>query len=189
MILRRHLLAGVCAAAVLTGCAGTTLTPQTVVTEAQTLITGLQGVFSNTAVTAAITAVVGGSAALSKIQSDLTLAQGAAATLSTGLGTTAGASTAQVIDTYINAVLDTAATPPIVGLIPPPYNLALTAAAVVVPEIEAFVNQYLPASMVTVSASREELDRRQSVRAALMRAAPSMTLELALQTLARYSRH
>jgi hypothetical protein len=51
----------------------------------------------------------------------------------------AGASKAQIIDGYLNDVVATAA-----AVAPPPYNIALIAAEVILPEVEAFINQYLP---------------------------------------------
>jgi hypothetical protein len=51
-----------------------------------------------------------------------------------------GANTIQTIDTDINTVLDIVAVLPV---IPPPYNLAVQAAAAVAPLLEAFVNSTL----------------------------------------------
>ena len=141
MHLSRRAIIGVPLAVTLTSCAGTILTPSQIIADAGTLAKGLAGVLTEVA---SADANLLPADMLATLQNDLTLAEGAASALSTNLPATSGASIAQTIDGYINAVLNTLAAPPINGLIPAPFNMAIAAAALVVPEIEAFVNQYLP---------------------------------------------
>ena len=125
------------------------LTPAEIVTQATAIGTGLLGMISNPTVTAIITKLSGGSGILATLTGYLSKAVGAAGTLSANLPATTGASIASQIDGYINAFLTTVDSPPLVGLIPSPFNLALTAATVLLPPIEQFINQYLPASVTT----------------------------------------
>ncbi len=71
----------------------------------------------------------------------------------TNLPAASGATTVQIVEGYLNAVLNTLAAPPINGLIPAPFNMAVAAAALVVPDLEAFVNQYLPAATAVAPAT------------------------------------
>ena len=115
------------------------------------------------------------------LQSDLGLAQGAASSLNTSLPASNGASTVQIVEGYINAVLNTLAAPPINGLIPAPFNMAITAAALVVPDLEAFVNQYLPAASAVSPATY-------AARLQLRGAAPQVTtVDQALAILKGYA--
>ena len=75
------------------------------------------------------------------LANDLSNAQKALASFAAGIPATTGASKAQVIDGYLNDIIATAA-----AVAPPPYNTAMIAAEVILPQIEAFVNQYLPQS-------------------------------------------
>lgn len=110
------------------------------------------------------------------LQTNLALAQGAAGTLSTSLSAPIAAGTVGQVEGYLNAVLDTLAAPPLNGVIPAPYNLAVSAAAVVVPELEAFVGTYVatpagatlaPGRQVLVAPGASDLP---SARQALARA-------------------
>ena len=84
------------------------------------------------------------------LANDLANAQKAIAGFAAGIPASVGASKAQIIDSYLNDIVSTAA-----AVAPPPYNTALIAAEVILPEVEAFVNQYLPASLTqTVAAMR-----------------------------------
>jgi hypothetical protein len=181
---RRHLLASTVLIVPVAGCAAlglsTTLTPATIVSQALALAQGLSGML--TQVAAAYPALVP-AATLAMLTKDLTLATGAANTLTTALPAASGASIAQTIDGYINAVLTTLAGPPINGLIPSPFNMAVAAAAIVVPQIEAFVNQYLPASMTTAGAAPGAL----AARAKFAAVAPALTTQGALVILQGYA--
>ena len=140
-MLTRRTIAFAVPALALASCAGVALTPAQIVADAGTLANGLSGALNG--LVAAYPALIPAATAAT-LQSDLLLAASAASSLSASVPATTGASTAQTIDGYINAVLNTLAAPPINGLIPTPFNSVIAAAAIVVPEIEAFVNQYLP---------------------------------------------
>jgi hypothetical protein len=165
MHLSRRAVLGVPLAVTLTSCAGVILTPTQIITDASTLANGLAGALTQVANFDPNLIPAG---TLSTLQSDLTLAQGAASSLNTNLPASNGASIAQTIDGYINAVLNTLAAPPINGLIPAPFNLAIAAAALLVPEIETFVNQYLPAASAVAPATY-------AARLQLLEAAPKVT--------------
>ena len=139
------------------------LTPAQIVTEAGTVAKGLSGALTQLA-GADPSLIPAGT--LATLQSDLTLAQGAASALSTSLPASNGAATVQTVEGYINAVLNALAAPPINGLIPAPYNLAVTAAALVVPDLEAFVNQYLPAASAVAPATHAARLQLRASRAA-----------------------
>jgi hypothetical protein len=74
------------------------------------------------------------------INTALTTALSLVKGISAATPASSGASTVQTIDTDINTVLDIVATLPV---IPPPYNLAVQAAAALAPVLEAFVNSTL----------------------------------------------
>src|ERR1019366_2472489 len=63
------------------------------------------------------------------LANDLTNAQKAIAGFAAGMPASVGASKAQVIDSYLNDIVSTAA-----AIAPPPYNTALIAAEVILPE-------------------------------------------------------
>ncbi len=75
-------------------------------------------------------------------QSDSTLTS-----LSTSLPAPAGASILQQVGGSLNSILTTLA---LFKSIPPPYSTLISAAAIIVPGLEAFVGQYVPGAMVTV---------------------------------------
>src|SRR5215469_12516700 len=75
--------------------------------------------------------------------------------LSTGMNAMQGAPIVQQVETYINDVIVAAAAIP---LIPPPFSLALQAAAVVLPFVETWLNSVMPA--VASSASIAEQTKR-----------------------------
>ncbi len=177
MHLSRRAILGVPVAVTLTSCAGVDLTPAQIVTEAGTVAKGLSGALAQLA-GADPTLIPTGT--LATLQSDLALAQGAASALNTSLPASNAASTVQTVEGYVNAVLNALAGPPINGLIPPPYNLAVAAAALVVPDLEAFVNQYLPAGSAVAPATH-------AARLQLREAAPRITaVDQALAILQRY---
>jgi hypothetical protein len=178
MYLSRRAILGVPLAATLTSCAGVALTPTQIITAAGTVAKGLAGALTQVA---SVDPNLIPAGMLATLQSDLTMAQGAASSLSTSLPATSGASIAQTIDGYINAVLNTLAAPPVNGLIPAPFNMAIAAAALVVPEIETFVNQYLPAASAVAPATY-------AARLQLVQAAPQVgTVDQALAILKGYA--
>ena len=130
----------------LVGC-GTKTAPVTSVTPAQVaadltgLVNTLQAIVPQVEAAApnALTA-----AQKASLTSDLANAKTALAGFVAGMPATAGASRAAVIDGYLNDIIGVAAT-----VAPPPYNTAFVAAEVIMPEVEAFVNQYLPSSVTT----------------------------------------
>jgi len=171
--------------AVLIGCSklglSTTLTPASIVAQGLALAQGLSGML--TQVSSTYPSLIP-APTLKTLTTDLTLATGAANTLNSSLPAASEASTVQTIDGYINAVLNTLAGPPINGLIPSPFNMAVAAAAIVVPQLEAFVNQYLPASMMTAAAAPVTL----ASRARFAAAAPALTPPAALALLQGYAK-
>ena len=176
MLSRRTLLPTLLATTALAGCNGVALTPAQIVTDVGTLAKGLSGAL--TALVAAAPSLIPATT-VTTLQNDLTLAQGAASSLSSTLPAANGADIAQRVDGYINAVLNTLAAPPINGLIPAPFNLAIAGAALLVPEIEQFVNQYLPTASASLAMA--------SARASLMAKAPGMmTLDAARAELGKY---
>ncbi|MHB1310485.1 MAG: hypothetical protein ACYC3L_00615 [Gemmatimonadaceae bacterium] len=137
------------------GCATGTLTPASIVTEAQAVAAGLAGMLKS--VTAQYPTLIPASTAAT-IAADLTLAQSAATTLSSALPAATAASTVKTVEGYVNAVLTTLAGPPINGLIPAPFNMVVSAAAFVLPQLEAFAATYIPALAASpASASAQRL--------------------------------
>jgi hypothetical protein len=125
----------------MSGCAsnGTTpaVTPYQVVTDIGTMIPALQTTVQTLAtqnppiITPAIAA---------KVQALLLQAQTLDASLSGSMAATQSAPIVQQIETDLNGVVTTLAGLPI----PPPYNTYVTAAAVLLPVIEAFVTSVIP---------------------------------------------
>ena len=146
---RRALLLGTFAAqaTLLAGC-GTTgpLTPASVITDAQTIISGLDATL--TQIQAADPGLIA-PAALAKAQGYVAQAKAALATLSANLPAAQGATTLATIEGYINGALNTLAAFP---LIPQPYAGYIQAAAVLLPIIEAFSNVTLGTASATASA-------------------------------------
>jgi hypothetical protein len=178
MHLSRRAILGAPIAAALTNCGATALTPAQIVAEAGVVAKGLSG---------ALTQVAGAdptlvpATMLTTLQDDLTSAQGAATTLTANLPAVQGASTVQIVEGYINAVLNTLAGPPINGLIPAPFNMAVAAAALVVPDLETFVNQYLPTASAVAPATY-------AARLHLRAAAPQVTtIDQAVAILRQYA--
>jgi hypothetical protein len=179
MQLLRRAIIGVPVVFALDRCAGVTLTPAQIISEASTVASGLSGVLTQLA--AAAPALIP-SGTLAVLQRDLTLAEGAASALSSGLPASSGASAVQTVEGYLNAVLDTLAAPPINGLIPAPFNMAIAAAALLMPDLEAFVSQYLPTASVVAPATY-------AARLQLRAAAPQVTsVDQALAILQGYAR-
>lgn len=149
-ISRRFFAAALVGSPLLAACGTGALTPASIVAEAGTLANGLLGAVK--AVAAADPALIPANL-LATIETDLGLAQSAVGSLSANAPATSGASTVQTINGWINAVLNTLAAPPINGLIPAPFNMAVAAAAIVVPDLEAFVDQYLPTAAAAAPAA------------------------------------
>jgi len=178
MHISRRTILGAPLAAALTGCGANALTPAQIVTEAGVVAKGLSG---------ALTQVAGAdpklisATTLATLQNDLALAQGAASSLTTAMPAASGATVVQTVEGYINAVLNILAAPPINGLIPSPFNLAVAAAALLVPDLEAFVNQYLPTAAAVAPATYV-------ARLQLRAAAPQVTtLDRAVMILQEYA--
>lgn len=125
------------------GCAGTAsgITPQIVVTDAQTVVAGLSGMFKS--LTAQYPTLIPTTAA-AKITADLSVAAAAAASLVTGMPGATAAAVVQNIEGWVNDVLNVLAAPPINGLIPAPFNQVIGAVAFVAPTLEAFVASFIP---------------------------------------------
>ena len=178
MHLSRRAILGAPVAAALTSCGLVALTPAQIVAEAGVAAKGLSGALTQLA---AVDSTLIPPATLATVQNDLTLAQGAASSLSANLPATNGASTVQTVEGYINAVLNTLAAPPINGLIPAPFNIAVSAVALLVPDLEAFVNQYLPTASAVSPATY-------AARAQLRAAAPQVsTVDQAVTILQEYA--
>ncbi len=152
-----------------------TETPAAVIADLGSIVTGMSTMFPK--LLAAAPSLIPAPLA-AQIQGDLSLAQQADATLTANVPAATGATTAQKIEGYVDAVFAVLAGPPINGLIPAQFNLVLTGVAVLLPGIEAFFNQYLTAAP-TVSASL--------VRAQFRAAAPAMTPAEARLVLAGYA--
>lgn len=166
---RRAALAGLLATTALAGCTSTTgaTTPQSILSLVSTILNGLAGAARMPAVVAAVSAAPGGAAALNTVLNDIILAQGALASLTTNTPAATGATTVQQIDGWLNAIIDTADSPPLIGLIPSPFNMAITAVAILLPGLEAFVNQFLPApAPATASAHAPSLRAKSAMTAA-----------------------
>jgi len=167
-------------AVALADCANAPLTPAEIVAQAGAAASGLDGML--TQVVAKYPNLIP-AATVTDLHDDLTKAEQAAVMLSGSLPAPSGASIVQTVEGYLNSVLSTLAAPPINGLIPAPFNEVVAAAALVIPGLEAFVNQYIPTS---ASASPATL----AVRAKLRAGAPQIaTMDQALAALQRYSKH
>jgi len=178
MHLSRRAILGAPLAAALTRCGINALTPAQIVTEAGVAAKGLSGAL--TQVASADPKLISATT-LATMQNDLTLAQGAASALAPNLPAASGATIVQTVEGYINVVLNTLAAPPINGLIPAPFNMAIAAAALVVPDLEAFVNQYLPAASAVAPVTY-------AARLQLRAAAPQVTtLDQAVAILRAYA--
>jgi len=178
MHVSRRAVLGAPMAAALTRCGADALTPAQIVAEAGVAAKGLSGAL--TQVARADPKLIAANT-LATLQNDLTLAQGAASALTSNLPAASAATVVQTVEGYINAVLNTLAAPPINGLIPAPFNMAIAAAAFVVPDLEAFVNQYLPAASAVAPATF-------AARLQLRAAAPQVTtLDQAVAILQEYS--
>lgn len=158
----------------LAGCTNSTQTPAAVIAAAGALANGLAGAV--TAIKVAYPNLIP-PATMVEIQVDLALAQQASSQLSATLPSATGAATVQLVEANINAVLNLLSAPPLNGVIPPPFNEAIGAAAILVPVLEAFVTQYLP---VPAAAS--------PVRAALMQSVPGMTQGQAMAVIQGYAK-
>ena len=136
------------AVALVAACAtGAALTPALIVSEAQAVAQGLSGALNQ------VPAGLIPAATIATLQNDLTLAEGAASALSSNLPVATEATTVQKINAWINAIFDTLAAPPLNGIIPAPFNLAVSYATVVLPGLEAFVDQFIAAAPATSGVS------------------------------------
>lgn len=147
---RRALLKGamICQMA---GCSAAALTPATIVADAQAAASGLSAML--TGLTTAFPALLPPSTVAS-LKTDLTTAQSVAANLSANMPAASAASAVHQVLGVVNAVLNTLAAPPLNGLIPAPFNVAVAAAAILAPEMEAFVAQYLPTAAVSPATAK-----------------------------------
>ena len=151
---RRQILAGTSVlipAAMLAACASTPMTPAQIVTQAAAAASGLAGMVKQ--LSAAYPTLIP-AATLAQIETYLGMAQTAATNLAPNLPAATGASTVHVIEGYLNAVLTMLAGPPINGLIPAPFNMALSAVSVILPQLEAFAAVYIPAAAASPAVDR-----------------------------------
>jgi len=151
---------------------GAAATPANIISEVSAMVVGLNNGFND--VKAALPAAY--QTEISKIQADLNLATGGLGTLSTNLPATTGATVVQTIEGYINDLMSVATTPPLASLIPSPFSTAIGLVSVVLPEIEAFINQYLAPVAPVAAASLAR------VRAAAL-APPGLTVAQAVTQL------
>ena len=179
MISRRTLLAGATAIIspliVAGSCQnGVTITPQEVVTVAQNAVAALANTLT-TVLKTAPTAIPGNTAA--NINTYLADAASVLTGLSSGMSASAGAPVVQQVEADLNAVITAAASIP---LIPPPFSIALQAAAVALPILEAFINSVLPqkaAVPLEAAAARQKFSSQ----------APGLTQDGAKAELAKYA--
>jgi hypothetical protein len=134
LITRRSLLWASASVAALAAC---TTNMATIASDANLVVTGLQKAIDGIE-TADPTLIKASDQAT--INTALTAALALVNGISAATPASTGANTIQTIDTDINTVLDIVAVLPV---IPPPYNLAVQAAAAVAPLLEAFVNSTL----------------------------------------------
>jgi hypothetical protein len=130
-------------------CAGTaSITPASILTGVQAVITGLSGALA-TVQAAAPTAIP--VATITTVQTDLGSAAQVAQGLVAGLPATTGASLVQQVEGFFNDILTICAEPPLSALIPAPFSTALAAAAIALPTLEAFVSQYVTSASAPLS--------------------------------------
>ena len=155
---RRHgltLTAAALPAALLAACGATVaMTPAQIVTQAGAAASGLAGMVKQLSV--AYPTLIP-AATLTQIGTYLGLAQTAASNLAPNLPATTGASTVHVIEGYLNAVLTMLAGPPINGLIPAPFNMALSAVSMILPQLEAFAAIYIPAAAASPAVAKARM--------------------------------
>jgi hypothetical protein len=156
-------------------------TPAIVVTDTNAVVHGLQGMLAQ--LVSEQPALIPPDA-LAKIDSALADADAATGKLSAGLAAVVGATQVQIALGDINAVLDAMAAPPINGLLPPPYNEAVAAAALLAPGMEAFVQQNLANN--TAAVSLDTLATRVELQVAALEIT---TPDQALAVLQRYVAH
>lgn len=137
---RRALLKGamICQ---LAGCSAAALTPAAIIADAQAAATGLSAMLAG--LTTAFPTLLP-PATVANLKANLATAQTVAATLSANTPASTAATAVQQVLGVVNALLNTLAAPPLNGLIPAPFNIAVAAAAIIAPEMEAFVAQFLP---------------------------------------------
>jgi hypothetical protein len=172
-----HTVALVIPASALAACStASPLTPAEIVADVGVAVTGLQNVIKG--VEAAAPSLIP-TATAATINTALTDAQQVASSLVASTPALTGASIVQTVEGYLNAVLTILAGPPINGLIPAPFNMAVTAVSILLPTFEAFANQYLH---TTAAASIATLAARRKFAAL----APTMTPAQAAAILASY---
>jgi hypothetical protein len=140
-----------------------TLTPATVITDATNADVSLLNMLNNPVVASVLPA-----ATLTALKADLTTGQQVGQSLTTNLPAATAATTIQQINGYINAVLNTIAGPPVNGLIPAPFNMVVAAVAIIMPELEGFVDTYILNASASVAMA--------TTRAKLAATAPGLTL-------------
>ena len=145
--------------AIAAGCSTTTstLTPAEILTDAGAVVSGLANGLN---AIKSSPLLVPYAALIAKIEGYLADATAAVAGLNTGLPAATGASIVQQIENDINDVLSVATAPPLGTLIPAPFSTALGMASVVLPVLEAFVNQYLPTKAASLAAVSGQIRAR-----------------------------
>lgn len=135
-------------ALMLFGCASSAITPPQVAADLTGLVATLQQMEP---VVVAADPGAFTAAQQAALANDLANAQKALAGFSAGMPAAAGASIAQTIDAYLNDAVDT-----IAEVVPEDLKLSawigpIDAIDAVLPMVETFVNQYLPASATTIA--------------------------------------
>lgn len=161
-------------ALLLTRCAGTaSLTPAQVVTD---LANGAAMLVSDLPLMAAAAPGLLPAATVTTLEQYASEAQSVAQTLSANLPASQAASAVQTALAYLNDVLNTLAAPPVNGLIPAPYNVAVQALDVAVVQV---LEPWLASVTGTAAAPAP------FARAALRAAQPEMTVAEAEAILAQ----
>ena len=171
---RRQLLIGASALCGLTACQPGSVTPPDVVSVLQNGTQALANTL-NTVLKTAPNALPPTTA--SNINTYLADAASVLSGLAGGMSASVGAPIVKQVETDLNAVITAAAALPV---IPPPFSIALQAAAVALPIAEAWLNTVLPQ---TAAAPLAQAAARQKFAAQ----APGMTQDAAKAILAQYA--
>jgi hypothetical protein len=135
-ITRRHALAsatGLCGLAVLSACAGNTVTVAQFAADAATIANGLNAVLPTIAALAGVPTET-----IAQISADVAAAQGAAVALgAVAAGQAPPVTVVQVLVTAVNDVVALSTIAPLSVLIPQPIEMVLVAAKALLPAIEA----------------------------------------------------
>jgi hypothetical protein len=141
------------------------VTPQAIVIMAQTAAKGLQVMWTQFLAAYPTLTLPNGTvvpqATVTQITNDINLAVTAANELVAGQPAATGAATIKSIEGYLNDFAMVVAGPPINGLIPPPYNVMVSAAAFALPLLEQFVASVIP---IPPAASRDALAARSKLQ-------------------------